>query len=135
MRPKQDRPYKILIVDDGEDFRRLFGIYLSHFGYQIQKVSNGRKALGLLRKAHDIDLVLLDFHMPGLNGIEVLHKIKKIAPRLNVIILTGYSVQDIAVLIPSGYVQHYIEKATDPDKIRKLIEKVLKKQRAGSDAV
>ena len=127
MQSEQDRPYKILIVDDGKDFREALREFLTLFGYQVHEVPDGRKALNLLQKTHDIDLVLLDVHMPGLSGMEVLAKIKQTAPQLSVILLSGDSAQDIAASVPKGYAQGCIEKTMDPDKISRLIEKVLNK--------
>jgi DNA-binding NtrC family response regulator len=127
MQSEQDRPYKILIVDDGKDFREALSDFLTLFGYQVQEASDGRKALELLRKDRNVDLVLLDVHMPGLSGMEVLAKIKQTTPQLSVILLTGDSAQDIAASVPKGYTQDCIEKTMDPDKISRLIEKVLNK--------
>ena len=126
---KQNKSCKILIVDDGRDFRQAFREFLTLFGYRVQEAPDGRKALCLLQKTHDIDLVLLDVSMPGLDGMEVLSKIKKTAPALDVIFLTGYSAQDIAASVPEGHVQGCIEKTANPDKIRDLIEKVLKNKK------
>jgi two-component system response regulator (stage 0 sporulation protein F) len=102
---RRNMTYKILIVDDNKEFREVFRDFLSHAGYQTQEAADGREALDLLREPHDFDLVLLDVNMPGLNGMDVLIEIKKRTPTLNVIILTGHSVQDIAGSIPEGYVQ------------------------------
>ena len=123
---KQDRTYRILIVDDGEDFREALKDFLVHSGYRVQEASDGRKALDLLRKPHSIDLVLLDIHMPGSNGVEILSEIKKIFPELDVIILTGYNAQDVAASIPKGHARDCIEKTMDPSKIIEIIEKTLK---------
>ena len=122
-------PYKLLIVDDSGDFREPFRDFLEGFGYQVQEVSNGREALDLLRGGHDIDLVFLDVSMPGLSGIAVLNEIRKTDLELKVIILTCYGAHDLAVSVPRGHMQGCIEKTMDPDKIRGLIKKVLKKNR------
>ena len=129
MHHKQDKPHKILIVDDGKDFREAFREFLALFGYQVQEASDGREALDLLRRPHGIALVLLDVHLPGSNGLEVLTEIKKIAPKVSIIFLTGYNAQDIEASVPQGHIQGCIEKTTDPDRMKALIEKVLQKHK------
>jgi DNA-binding NtrC family response regulator len=126
MHHKRDRTYRILIVDDGKDFREALRDFLVYLGYQVQEASDGRKALDLLRKSHGIDLVLLDINMPRLHGVEILAQIRKMAPELNVIIVTGHCTRDIMASLPEGHVQGCIEKTENPDKIKKIIEKTLK---------
>jgi DNA-binding NtrC family response regulator len=125
MHREQDGRHTILIVDDGKDFRKALRDFLTDLGHRIREASSGKKALDLLRKSHDIDLVLLDIHMPGLNGLEALSELKKIASDLSVILLTGYSAQDIAASIPKGYAQDCIEKTMAPEEMGRRIKRVL----------
>jgi len=62
----------ILVVDDDKDLRSEIKDFLED--YKVVGASNGKEALGILRKPNCIDLVILDVIMPGLNGIEVLRK-------------------------------------------------------------
>lgn len=121
----------ILIVDDDKEFRTEFRELLD--GYQVLEATNGWEALDLLKKAHDIDLVILDINMPRINGIDVLMEIKKADPDLGVIMLTGYSDKDTVVEALKGHADDYLEKPVDPQKMRAVIEKFLEKKHAGSD--
>ena len=116
----------ILIVDDNKELREELRECLS--GYQVLEASDGVAALELLRKAHEIDLVILDVRMPRLGGIDVLTEIKKEDPNLRIIIMTGYSDKDTAIEALKGRADDYIEKPVDPDDLRKLIEKNLEKK-------
>ena len=61
---------KILIVDDEKDIRKLVGIYLKRQGYQILEAENGKQAIDLVRENSDIDLIIMDFMLPEMSGIE-----------------------------------------------------------------
>lgn len=67
---------KILIVDDDNEIRKITGIYLENEGYEVFKAENGEKALKIIAE-DEIDLVLLDIMMPGMNGIETCIKIRE----------------------------------------------------------
>ena len=120
--------YKILLVDDDKDFREEFCDYFEDF--QVIETSNGRDALNILKEPNDIDLVILDVILPDLKGTEVLKRMKKIAPDLDIIILTGYSSKDIAIEALKGHADDYIEKPINIDKmninrIKMIIEKLM----------
>ena len=116
-------PYNILLVDDDKDFRDEIRDYLED--YKIIEASNGEEALKLLRKPNEIDVVILDVMMPGLRGTEVLKEMKRIAPELGIIILTGFSSKDVAIEALKGHADDYIEKPLNISKIKGSIEDLL----------
>lgn len=67
---------KILIVDDDNEIRKITGIYLENEGYEVLKAENGEQALKFIAE-NEIDLVLLDIMMPGMDGIETCMKIRE----------------------------------------------------------
>lgn len=67
---------KILIVDDDAEIRKVTGIYLENEGFEILKAENGQEALKIIKES-EVDLVLLDIMMPGIDGIEVCMKIRE----------------------------------------------------------
>lgn len=69
-------PNKILIVDDDNEIRKVTGIYLENEGYEVIKAENGEQALRFIAE-NEIDLVLLDIMMPGIDGIETCMKIRE----------------------------------------------------------
>ncbi|MFH0925461.1 MAG: response regulator [bacterium] len=116
-------PYNLLIVDDDKDFREEF--VDSFEDYRIIEAHNGEEALKILGTPNEIDLVILDIKMPGLNGTEVLKRIKKASPDLGIIILTGYSSKNIAVEALKAHADDFMEKPLDIDKTKESIEKLL----------
>ncbi|MEI7998120.1 MAG: response regulator [Candidatus Omnitrophota bacterium] len=115
--------YKILIVDDDPEFRQEMQECL--YNYKIIQACNGRQALEIIQRPHAVDLVILDVILPGLSGIEVLKQMKKIAPSLAVIILTGQSSKDVAIEALKGHADDYIEKPFQVEKLLNAVEKVL----------
>ena len=122
-------PYTILLVDDDKDFRDEFRDSLED--YNVVEASNGEEALNLLKRPNEIDLVILDVMMPGLQGTEVLREIKKIEPNLGIIILTGFSTKDVAIEALKARADDYIEKPVDIDKTKEIIKKLLEIKKEG----
>lgn len=124
-------PEKILVVDDDEDFRSEFKVSLEE--YDVLEADSGQKALELLRKPNEIDLVILDVVMPGLTGTEVLKEIRRMSPGLGIIMLTGYGSKDTAVEALRCSADDYVEKPVDIDRIKEIIEKVLDTRKVRSE--
>lgn len=113
----------ILLVDDDRDFREELKAWLD--GHRIIEASSGQAALQVLKKAHDVGIVFLDVMMPGVNGIDVLKEIKRTAPDVRIVILTGYSSKDIAIEALKAHADDYIEKPVDPVKVKTLIDRFM----------
>ena len=131
MSPELKMPYNILLVDDDREFREEFRDYLED--YQVIEACNGEEALKLLKKPNVIDLVILDVMMPGLRGTEVLKEMRKTDPHLGIIILTGYSSEDVAIEALKGRADDYIQKPVDIDKAKEIIERLLETKRGEGD--
>jgi DNA-binding NtrC family response regulator len=115
---------KILIVDDEIDLGYLLGTILKLEGYQIASVFDGYQAIEEAKKTH-YDLVLMDIRLPGMNGVETFIQIKKIDPDVRVVMMTGFSVEDlIEVAIKEG-AYACIHKPFDLQKVIGLIKKII----------
>ncbi len=125
------RPDKILLVDDDSIFRSEFKECFQEYG--IVEAANGEEALNILKKPNEIDVVILDVRMSGMNGIEVLNRIRKLNPQLRIVILTGYGSKDVAVEALRGQADDYIEKPLDIDATRQTIENFLGTKRGQLD--
>lgn len=89
-------PARVLIVDDEEDFAEMLSLRLQEVGQKVSTAHSGRECLDRL-KQEDIDIVVLDILMPGMNGIDTLKEIKKRFPIVEVIMLTGHGTIQTAV--------------------------------------
>ena len=87
---------KILLVDDEEGIRKVLSISLTDIGYQVLASENGEEALKLFKEMQP-QIVLTDIKMPGMDGIELLKKIKEESPDTEVIMITGHGDMDLAI--------------------------------------
>ena len=116
---------KILVVDDQFGIRILLNEVLQKEGYDTFQAANGLQALEVL-KDHVPDLVLLDMKIPGMDGIEILKRMKVLQPDIKVIIMTAYGELDmIQEAMDLGAITHFA-KPFDIDDIRKAVAKHLK---------
>ena len=115
----------ILVVDDNAGVRRLLYELLSDEGYHVEAAENGEQALRKVLERTPL-LVLLDVKMPGLNGLETLAELRKIASEVPVAMITAYpELRIVLEARKSGLLQYYLEKPFDLDKVRYLVKSLL----------
>jgi len=119
---------KILLVDDEPLNLDLLEQELTELGYGIEKAGNGAQALDSLSKTAP-DLVLLDYQMPGMNGLEVLQQIRRTEPDLPVIMITAYGTIERAVEAIKSGADDFITKPFDPDHLALVVKKALERRR------
>lgn len=86
---------RILVVDDEPAFREMIRLILEEDGFQVQLAANGIEALRTLRTEwQDLNLVILDLRMPGIDGLAVLEEIRGLTDTLPVLVTTGYAGTD-----------------------------------------
>ena len=121
---------KILIVDDEEGVRRSLKKLLQRDGYDILLAENGTEAIDIVRqRVNEIETVVCDFKMPGLDGLETLMEISKLNPEIIKIILTGYATLDRAIESVNSGIDGFLTKPFDNKEIRlKLKEFHIKKR-------
>lgn len=103
---------KVLIVDDEDRFRQTTAAILTRRGFAVEAVGSGSAALEAVRR-DDVDVVVLDIKMPGMGGHEALREIKKLKPRIQVIMLTGHGTPDSALAGLRDGVFDYLTKPCD----------------------
>jgi DNA-binding NtrC family response regulator len=121
-------PHKILLVDDEPLNLDLLEQELSELGYMIEKAEKGSEALRLITEACP-DLVLLDYQMPEMNGIEVLTEIRKSHGDLPVVIITAYGTIERAVEAIKSGADDFITKPFDPEHLALVVKKALERSR------
>ncbi|MFH1931117.1 MAG: sigma-54 dependent transcriptional regulator [Pseudomonadota bacterium] len=114
----------ILIVDDEKNYLLVLEALLGPEGYEIITAGNAHDALRSVREA-DLDLVITDVKMPGMNGIELLEESKKIKPELPVIIMTAYGSIEMAVEAMKKNAYDYITKPFQNEQLKLTVKKAL----------
>ena len=125
-------PQNILLVDDEPLNLDLLEQELTDLGYGVEKAESGRAALEKLAVT-PVDLVLLDYQMPGMNGIEVLEEIKKKQLDLPVIMITAYGTIARAVEAIKNGADDFVTKPFDPDHLALVVSKALERARLKSE--
>ena len=115
---------KILIVDDEERVRESIGEVLSDEGYQVIDTADGSSVLELIEREKP-RLVLLDIWMPDIDGIELLKDIKKEAPHLNVVMISGHGNIHTAVTATKFGAFDFIEKPVSLDGLLVTVRRAL----------
>jgi DNA-binding NtrC family response regulator len=110
----------ILLVDDEQDFLEMFSERLLARGFSVFSAQSGEEALARVREG-GIDVVILDVQMPGMDGIAILHEIKRIEPLVEVMLLTGQASVQTAVNGMKAGAFDYIMKPAD---MVELVEKL-----------
>ncbi|HOV85072.1 MAG TPA: response regulator [Syntrophobacteraceae bacterium] len=129
-------PTVVLLVDDEAPFVETLTRRLARKGFVILKAFSGLEALDGLSRRRDVDVVLLDVKMPGMDGIETLRAIKRHHPLVEVILLTGHAVLETAIegmklgafdfLLKPCEMEHLVGKILDAkDRRRDRAGKVL----------
>jgi len=113
----------VLVVDDGQSQREMLGGFLKDEGYGVSEAENGEKALKEVKDGC-FDLLLLDYRMPGMDGMEVLEEVKRINPEIDVIMMTAYGTIDTAVRAMKAGAFDYITKPIDLDEMAILLERI-----------
>jgi CheY-like chemotaxis protein len=116
---------QIIIIDDEKDVAGVIGGMLESLGYHVTIVDSGRKAINLFKKKKRFDVVILDLNMPKMSGKETFEKLKKIDPKIPVIISTGYSDRDMDVSQWQDPVDAFLQKPYPIEELSKAIRLIL----------
>jgi len=113
----------ILVVDDEPNARNSLAEILRLEDFRVATAANGEAALEALEQ-EKFDVMLLDLKMPGMDGVEVLNKIKTNWPKTKVVMITGYSTVDTAVQALRLGAFNFIEKPFTPDMLISAVKEV-----------
>lgn len=83
------RVAKCLIVDDSRVVMEAVNDYLSDMGHDVLRATDGETALSILEGEPVIDLIFLDVHLPGIDGLEILKRVRESWPKVRVIVMTS----------------------------------------------
>lgn len=113
----------ILIAEDEESNYKFLEMLLSNKGINLLRAENGFEAIEICKGNNNIDLILMDVKMPGMNGLEATAKIKQTRPKLPIIIQTAYAMQNDEKESLEAGCDDYITKPIKKEKLISLLEK------------
>ena len=123
---------KLLVVDDELPLLQLMTRRLERLSYEVHPAHSGPEALDILRR-EEIDVLITDFKMPGMDGCELITHAVKIFPMLQSIVVTGYSDIKTAIRVMGAGAFNYLQKPIDFAELNVVIERGLEKRQLLSD--
>ena len=121
------RKLNILIVEDGRSQREMLRDFLIKEGHQVSEAENGETGIRMVAE-NQFDLILLDYKMTGMDGMEVLKEVKRINHEIDVVIITAYGTIETAVeAIKVGAID-YITKPVELDELLILVDRVTERR-------
>ena len=127
MNQRTRNPMHILVVDDEKVVRDSLAQWLKEDGYDVAAAADAREAL-LMVKERPWDLALIDIKMPGMDGLELQHRLRDASPATAVIIMTAFASVDTAVEALKVGAYDYITKPFDPDHLNHLLSNIAERQ-------
>ncbi len=124
----------ILLIDDDDSLRRVMEFSLTEAGYTVRAAANGEEGLRLFDQ-DSFNAVITDITMPGMSGMDVLAKIRKLNELVPVIVITAYGTIESAVDAMKKGAFDYITKPFNRDELRLTLEKALKMRRLEKENV
>ena len=122
---------RILVVDDEEAIRQLYRVELSEAGYQVDLAADGIEALRMVEQSRP-DLMTIDIRMPGIDGIELLAKVRAKHRDLPIIICSAYG--DLKRDFGTWASDAFITKSADVQELKVKIAELLRKNEGGEKA-
>ena len=119
---------KVIVIDDEVNAASALETLLREDGYEVSSANDAREGLALLEKT-DADVVLTDLRMPGMDGLELLQRIKEMRPEVMVLLMTAYGTVKTAVRAMKLGAEDYLGKPIDVDELEVVLERVLEKKR------
>ena len=128
MQKQQD--FHILVVDDNAPFRESFAKAVKSTGLSVHTASDGQEALDFLERKK-VDLIFSDIRMPGLSGLDLLKRVKRLYPNIEIVLMTAYTETTSLVDGMDFQASGYLKK---PVKRHEIIEVIQQFFNVGNDS-
>ncbi|MDA1190458.1 MAG: sigma-54 dependent transcriptional regulator [Candidatus Poribacteria bacterium] len=125
----------ILVIDDEDSQRRTLRGFLSKLGYTVLEAASGEEGLAIAAGDEPIHLVISDVRMPGIDGFEVLRRLRAAHPELAVLIVTAFATYNQAVDAVKAGAWDYLPKPLDLDDLRVKVWKIESELGGGGEGV
>ncbi len=125
---------RIVVIDDEVNAAAALETLLREDGYEVSRAADGRQGLALLERT-EADIVLTDLRMPGMDGLELLGRIKEMRPQTMVILMTAYGTVKTAVKAMKLGADDYLGKPIDMEELEVVLTRALEKKRLLEETV
>ena len=121
---------RILVVDDEHDILTALGAFLEGaLGVEVVRAESGKAALAALGK-QPVDLVISDFRMPQMNGLEFLQQVQAKYPGIPRVMLTAFPDMELAIrALNETHIEQFLTKPVDPERLAAVAQKILERSR------
>ena len=124
----------VLLVDDEEMIQEVASAMLEKMGYRVIIAASGEKAIAAVAESGgDFDIVILDLIMPGMDGGKVFDQIRKMQPRIPVLLSSGYAINGLATEILNRGCNGFIQKPFNISELSKKVHEVLDEAKASPE--
>jgi two-component system NtrC family response regulator/two-component system response regulator HydG len=124
---------RVVVIDDETNAVAALETLLREDGYEVAGAHDARSGLALLERT-DADVVLTDLRMPGMDGLELLAKVKEMRPETMVIVMTAYGTVKTAVKAMKMGAEDYLGKPIDVEEVELVLQRALEKKRLLEEA-
>lgn len=119
-----DQSIRVLLVEDDDDNRELMGEVLEAAGFVVTSAASGAEGLRRLAES-GIDVVVTDVGMPGMGGLEMARAARELAPRVPVVVVTGWAERDDIARARGHDVDAVLVKPVDPDALTATVNELV----------
>jgi CheY-like chemotaxis protein len=114
---------RVLVVEDDNLFLWTLIHFLEKEGYEVVSAASGEKAYEMAQKGV-FDIVISDFHLPGLNGKELIRRVKSIQPATKTVLITAYQPEEMGK--EEGTLNAYLNKPIELRNLRKVLQELMR---------
>ncbi len=119
-----DKQIRVLVVDDDPRISHLILKVLAQEGYTIDVSFSGADALQMIKKC-DYHLLIADLEMPGIDGLELIRKVKKQNPDIRAMVITGNSIADIVAWSLRYRIDNHLQKPFEIFELKNVVKQTL----------
>jgi CheY-like chemotaxis protein len=116
-------PLRVFIVDDDQDFAESLALLIEGRGYQVELAFSGEEAIAKFRE-QDFDITFMDVRLPGKSGTESFSEIRKFKPSARVVMMTGYSVEQLLEQAVEHGAWGVLDKPIDVNQLLEMLERI-----------